>query len=105
MDRLTCARLPGAEAIVTGDLASLQQMRSVAEEVNALEPLTSEARSSQAAQSRRRAVRLETAHTEGLGWALRMHYVVALRRGNGLQVRWLRPGGEDMLLRAALAGH
>ncbi len=28
--------LPGAEAIVTGDLASLHQMRSVAEEVNAL---------------------------------------------------------------------
>ena len=32
----THRRLPGAEAIVTGDLASLQQMRSVAEEVNAL---------------------------------------------------------------------
>jgi NAD(P)-dependent dehydrogenase (short-subunit alcohol dehydrogenase family) len=29
-------RLPGAEAIVTGDLATLQQMRSVADEVNAL---------------------------------------------------------------------
>jgi NAD(P)-dependent dehydrogenase (short-subunit alcohol dehydrogenase family) len=28
-------RLPGAEAIVTGDLATLQQMRSVADEVNA----------------------------------------------------------------------
>ena len=32
----TRRRLPGAEAIVTGDLASLQQMRSVAENVNAL---------------------------------------------------------------------
>src|ERR1700677_2152258 len=32
----THRRLPGAEAIVTGDLATLQQMRSVAEEVNAL---------------------------------------------------------------------
>ena len=30
------AGFPGAEAIVTGDLASLQQMRSVAEDVNAL---------------------------------------------------------------------
>jgi NAD(P)-dependent dehydrogenase (short-subunit alcohol dehydrogenase family) len=45
--RLTCAhnvqraeakhrRLPGAESIVNGDLATLQQMRSVADEVNAL---------------------------------------------------------------------
>jgi NAD(P)-dependent dehydrogenase (short-subunit alcohol dehydrogenase family) len=32
----TRRRLPGAEAIVKGDLASLRQMRSVAEEVNAL---------------------------------------------------------------------
>jgi len=32
----THRRLPGVEAIVTGDLASLQQMRSVADEVNAL---------------------------------------------------------------------
>ena len=32
----TRRRLPGAEAIVKGDLASLQQMRSVAEEVNTL---------------------------------------------------------------------
>jgi hypothetical protein len=32
----THRRLPGAEAIVTGDLASLQQMRSVADQVNAL---------------------------------------------------------------------
>ncbi len=29
-------RLPGAEAIVSGDLASLQQMRSIADQVNAL---------------------------------------------------------------------
>jgi NAD(P)-dependent dehydrogenase (short-subunit alcohol dehydrogenase family) len=33
---VTRRRLPGAEAVVTGDLASLQQMRSVADEVNAL---------------------------------------------------------------------
>jgi NAD(P)-dependent dehydrogenase (short-subunit alcohol dehydrogenase family) len=32
----THRRLPGAEAVVTGDLASLQQMRSVADQVNAL---------------------------------------------------------------------
>jgi len=32
----THRRLPGAEAIVTGDLASLRQMRSVADDVNAL---------------------------------------------------------------------
>jgi NAD(P)-dependent dehydrogenase (short-subunit alcohol dehydrogenase family) len=32
----TRRRLPGAEAVVTGDLGSLQQMRSVAEQVNAL---------------------------------------------------------------------
>jgi len=33
---VTRRRLPGAEAVVTGDLASLQQMRLVADEVNAL---------------------------------------------------------------------
>jgi NAD(P)-dependent dehydrogenase (short-subunit alcohol dehydrogenase family) len=33
---VTRRRLPGTEAVVTGDLASLQQMRSVADEVNAL---------------------------------------------------------------------
>jgi NAD(P)-dependent dehydrogenase (short-subunit alcohol dehydrogenase family) len=32
----TRRRLPAAEAVVTGDLASLQQMRSVADQVNAL---------------------------------------------------------------------
>ena len=34
--KATQRRLPGAEAVVTGDLASLQQMRSVADQVNAL---------------------------------------------------------------------
>jgi NAD(P)-dependent dehydrogenase (short-subunit alcohol dehydrogenase family) len=33
---VTRRRLPGAEAVVTGDLASLQQMRSVADQVNIL---------------------------------------------------------------------
>ena len=32
----THRKLPGAEAVVTGDLVSLQQMRSVADQVNAL---------------------------------------------------------------------
>jgi NAD(P)-dependent dehydrogenase (short-subunit alcohol dehydrogenase family) len=54
----TYRRLPGAEAIVTGDLASLRQMRSVAEEVNALG--TFDAIIHNAAVGYREAKRIET---------------------------------------------
>jgi len=54
----TYRRLPGAEAIVTGDLASLRQMRSVAEEVNALG--TFDAIIHNAAVGYREAQRIET---------------------------------------------